>query len=167
MRTLPTQTICELILPTGGGAVMFIPFIYTANVTERIYYVPLHVYVRKPSFTTSTRPFRLNFPRSIFFQTAITIAIFNFMRAGHQNKGRCAERSYPQPAPPYDIAPPIKSHLSLAKIRDMPYHLILCQCTPLEEHFPCISRNIFSVRSPCSSFAVFLTRPGHLTPLMQ
>ena len=86
--TLSTQTICELILPTGGGAVMFIPFGYTANVTKRIYYVPLHVYVRKPSFTTLTRIFRLNFPRSIFFQTAITIAIFHFMRAGQQNKGK-------------------------------------------------------------------------------
>ena len=84
---------------------MFISFGNTANLTEQIYYVPLHVYVRKPSFITSTRLFRLDFPRSILFQIAVTIAIFHFMRVGQQNKGKCAERSTPQPAHPCDIAP--------------------------------------------------------------
>ena len=42
--------MCELLPPTGGGAVMFIPFGYTENKTEEIHDLLLRIYVRKPLF---------------------------------------------------------------------------------------------------------------------
>ena len=42
--------MCELLPQTGGGAVIFIPFGYTANKTEEIHDLLLRIYVRKPLF---------------------------------------------------------------------------------------------------------------------
>ena len=50
------------------GCCNVISFGNTANLTEQIYYVPLHVYVRKPSFTTSTRLFSSTFPAQFSFR---------------------------------------------------------------------------------------------------
>ena len=40
--------MCELLPQTGGGAVIFIPFGYTANKTEEIHDLLLRIYVREP-----------------------------------------------------------------------------------------------------------------------
>ena len=41
-----------------------------------------------------------------------------------------------------------------------------CRAPP-EECFPWVSRNIFSVNSPCPSFSIAMTRLGHPAPLMR
>ena len=59
-------------------------------------------------------------------------------------------------------SPPI-SQLYPTKVSAM-LHCAISRCQALiEEHFPCICRNIFSVNSPCSSFNIAATHHGHTT----
>ena len=39
-------------------------------------------------------------------------------------------------------------------------HTIPHRCAPLDDRFTCVARDIFSVHSPCSSFAIFVTVGG-------
>ena len=60
------------------------------------------------------------------------------------------------PTPPTNYTPPRQApHARRAILR--------CHAL-LEEYLPCVSRNILSVQSPCSSFAIDENRPGHPTP---
>ena len=116
---------------------------------------------------TLLQPIRLDFFGIDFTSYPWSQFLFSTFRgqAGQQNKWKGAQiplvRSAPQPAHPRDIAPHPISQLSIDKLSYTPRCAISYRCTPLEEHFPCIAQNIFSVHSPRSSFAISVTRPGH------
>ena len=95
----------------------------------------------KPPSTTSTRLLR----NRLSLKSSLTISISRFYREGKKNKGKGTQvpwaQYYPKPA----------HHINI----DFPTsHLSLCCRAPLEECFPFVAHNIFSVHSFCSYFAI-------------
>ena len=65
-------------------------------------------------------------------------------------------------------SPPLLNyHLSSSKAIYILRLALLGLCVPLEERFPCISRNIFFKKSPCSSFDIDVKHPIRFTPSSQ
>ena len=135
---------------------MFIPFGYTANITEGIYYVPLHVYVRKPSLTTSTQLYPLNFLSDSCHNFHFLLHTGRTSEQGEMCRALCSTTSPPlryRPPPPQLPLIPCQDKRHAAPRHSVSPH-------PLEERLPCISRNIF----PCTHLVLILrfSRPAHI-----
>ena len=82
------------------------------------------------------------------------------------NKGKSAQspwaRSAPQLANPRDIQSHPISHLSISKVISIPCRSITRLRAPLKECFRCVSRNHFSMHSPCYSFAIASPGEGEI-----
>ena len=89
-------------------------------------------------------------------------------QAGQHNKGKGAQspwaRPAPQPSHTIYIAPPPTYHVSPTKLISTLHRAISHRCTPLEECFPCVARNIFSVYPTCPYLWYFRKSPRFITP---
>ena len=88
-----------------------------------------------------------------------------YRQSGQNNKGKGPHIpwacSAPQPSHPRNIAPTRPQlYLYPAKVSPTPRRAIMCYCAPLEERFPCVARNIFSMHSLCYSFVIVMTGEG-------
>ena len=124
-------------------------------------YVPSHAYAKETPFnhldSTSSES---TFPCILAF----TIAIAQIF-AGRKKMGKAqhlSAHSAPQPSHPIN---PSNSHGSPSKVSSTPRRTILRRHMPLEELNPCVLWFFSSVHSPCYSFAISATHPGHSTPL--
>ena len=68
---------------------------------------------------------------------------------------------------PVTSSPTPTYHLPPHKVISMPLHAIPHLFTPMEEHFPCVAQNIFSIHSSCYYFVNSTAQLGHITPLMR
>ena len=95
---------------------------------------------------------------------------FSFFGVGKYNKGKCAVSvsviCSPTITPPQHIPPPPPPtyHLPPYKVISIPMLAIFCHRILLEEGFPCVEKNIFSVKSHCFNFAIDTTWPTPVTP---
>ena len=105
------------------------------------------------------------FPRILAHN--LTIAISHFWRTGRKTE-QGERRAEPISALRSPTCPPQihrdPPHIPLiyrqGNIHAAPRRSIPRRVAPLEECFPCVSGNNFSVHSPCSSFAIVLTGEG-------
>ena len=114
-----------------------------------------------PPSTTSTR---------LSLASPITISQLLFIPFSQQDKGKGAQipwaRSAPQKYHPHDIAPQTISHLSTAKVIHVAARRpISLRRAPLEECFPCVPQNIFSVHLPYFPSAIAANRLVSSHPL--
>ena len=96
--------------------------------------------------------------------SSITIVIFLKIEQGE----RRTDPTSALPSPTYPIQIHLSPHhlpLYNVKVRSTPKRVIPRFCPPLEECFPCVSRNIFSLHAPCSSFRYFQKPPRSSHPL--
>ena len=100
---------------------------------------------------TPLQPLRLNFFGINFPLHPRSQLPFLTFR-GQDNRGEIAQipcaRSAPQPSHPRDIETHPISHLFTSKVISTLRCAIPHLRTPLEEYFPCVSRNNFSMHSP-------------------
>ena len=134
---LSENAIFELI-PTGLASSvlssLYIPLIILLNINFWNYYVPSRPYAREPPFNNLD----LTSSGWLSLVSSVTISVSNFLRAGQQKEGKCAQilwaRSAPQPDHPTDIAPNPISHLSTFKISStsrraiLRHHVLLQEC---------------------------------------
>ena len=130
-----------------------LPLILIVNIQFLKYHVPSRAYARKPPFnhlysTSSESTFLCILAHNCHF------SIFQWQ----DNKEKITQipwvRSAPQSTHPIDIETHPISHLSTSKVSSMLRRTIPRHRAPLKECFPRVSRNHFSMRSPCYSFVI-------------
>ena len=131
-----------------------LPFALMWNVHFWNCYVHSRDYAMEPPFNHLD----LTSSDKLSLESSLTIAIYHFL---WQNKGKDAQSPLAHSAPQSSN---LISHLSTTKLSSKPCRAIPHLLTPLEEFFPYDSRNLFSVYSSFSSFAVAMTWPGRPTP---
>ena len=141
-----------------------IRFVLIVNIHFWNYYSTSRAYPREPPFNhLESNSSEFNYP-CILALTIVIAPIF----AGMKNSGiwkHSSLRSDPQPSHPRTPSP----YSQLTQIPLSKASFTLRRTNPrshvtLEDLFPCVSQNIFSVHSPCFSFSIAATHSFHPTP---
>ena len=131
------------------------------------YYAPSRAYAREPH-----QPLRLDFS-GINFSSHPRSQLPFLAFCGQAKRTRVKSRRPHErtllanlPTPVTLRAPPPPTTYFLTRWAPRARRAISFRRALLEEYFPCVAQNIFSLYSPCSSFNIVATCPGYPNPLM-